>query len=301
MNLRQLEYFLVVARTGSFTAAAAELQLAQPTLTKSIKGLEGELGATLFERLPRGVTLTLAGAVLKRHAERVDVQVSDAVKELKAITSGANGHVSIGAGPAWLRRLLPEAVASAVTDNPALRVRVLGGFDDVLLKALRAGELDFVVAELPAEENAPDLELEALTSDHLHVFCRASHPLAGGGPIAMAELLPYPWVMPPASTRAQQRLNALFATADLPSPRISVETESMAFLLNMLAGFDALTFTVSSTARLVEADGLVLLDVPEISAERAAGLIKRRGSWLSPAAGAVIEALKRQCARHERN
>ena len=167
---------------------------------------------------------------------------------------------------------------------------MLGGFDDVLLKALRAGELDFVVAELPAEENARDLELLPLTSDRLAVFCRDGHPLAGRNePLALRELLAYPWVMPPASTRSQQRLNALFVAADLPPPDIAVETESMAFLLRVLVNFDALTFTVSSTAELVEAIGTGALDVPEITTERVAGIVTRKGGWASPASRAVIE------------
>jgi DNA-binding transcriptional LysR family regulator len=190
VNFRQLDYFLAVARTGSFTAAAVALKVAQPTLTKSIRGLEQELGVTLFDRLPRGAALTAAGAALRRHAERVGVQMRDAAEELRSIGGGAGGLVSIGAGPAWLRRLLPEAVSRAISRHPSIRVNVLGGFDDVLLKALRAGELDFVVAELPAEENARDLELLPLTSDRLAVFCRDGHPLAGRNePLALRELL----------------------------------------------------------------------------------------------------------------
>lgn len=138
MNFRQLDYFLTVARMGSFTAAALALQVAQPTLTKSVRMLEEELGVKLFERLPRGVAVTPSGVVLRRHAERVGVQVKDAVDELRALDSGAGGRVTIGAGASWLRRLLPDAVARAVSCNPSMRVSVVGGFDDVLLKGLRA-------------------------------------------------------------------------------------------------------------------------------------------------------------------
>ena len=301
MNLRQLEYFLAVAKAGSFTSASEHLGVAQPTLTKSIRALEQELGVDLFDRLARGVSVTGYGAALTRHAERVGVQVQDAMAEIKSMQGGAGGLVSIGAGPAWLRRLLPEAVANTLLTNPSMRVHVLGGFDDVLLRGLRSGELDFVVAELPAVENARDLDLMLLTTDQLGVCARADHPLTGQRDLTPADLLAFPWVMPPRSTRAQQRLVALFVAADLPPPRIVVETESMAFLLHLVARSDALTFTVSTTLSLPEAQGVRQLDVPELSADRAAGFITRRGSWMSPAAEVIMSELRRICIIEARN
>jgi LysR family transcriptional regulator of gallate degradation len=69
MDLRQLEYFLAIAKRRSFTAAASELGLTQPSLTKTIRALEQELSVQLFERLPRGVELTSFGNSLLHHAE----------------------------------------------------------------------------------------------------------------------------------------------------------------------------------------------------------------------------------------
>jgi LysR family transcriptional regulator of gallate degradation len=302
VNLRQLDYFLAVLRTGSFTAAADVLNVAQPTLTKSIHSLEQELGSKLFERLPRGVAPTPAGEALHRHAERVGAQVKDAIDELRNLHGGTGGPVSIGAGPSWLRSHLPEAIASVVSANPSVKVSVLGGFDELVLKALRAGELDFVVAELPAEENARDLSMTPLSSDQLSVLCRKNHPLVHRkGRLTPGDLLAYPWIMPPKTTRAQQRLNALFVSMDLPAPNIVVETESVAFLLRFVTEFDALTFTVSSTINLPEAKACTLLTVPALAAERSAGVITRKDGWLAPAAELVIEALKVRCAGHIRN
>jgi DNA-binding transcriptional LysR family regulator len=78
MDLRQLEYFLRVAQRRNISAAAAELNITQPSLTKSIKLLEKELGVRLFDRLARGVELTDYGHTLLRHAEAVHVQIGDA-------------------------------------------------------------------------------------------------------------------------------------------------------------------------------------------------------------------------------
>src|SRR5215469_4705109 len=107
MDFRQLEYFLRVAQRKNISLAAADLNIAQPTLTKSIKLLEDRLGVKLFERLPRGVALTPFGQTLLRHAEAVHVQIRDAGQEIAAQRSGTVGTVAIGAGPTWLRSYLP--------------------------------------------------------------------------------------------------------------------------------------------------------------------------------------------------
>jgi LysR family transcriptional regulator of gallate degradation len=301
MNLRQLEYFVAIAQARGMSAAAAELGVAQPTLTRSLSALEVELGVKLFLRQPRGMELTSAGQSLLRHAETVRVQLADAAREIGALRGGANDTVSIGAGPAWLRSHLPLALGRTLERNPAIRVRVDGGFDDVLLRALRRGEVDFVDAELPSPETARDLDLEPLTSDTLGVLCRASHPLAKRRRVAMAELLNYPWVMPPRSTRTQRRLRALFIAADLPPPQTAVETESLALLIQAVHTADILSFTVSTTLRLPESKGLRLLHVPALASERRAGIITRKNGWLSPAAEAILSELRAICALEPTN
>jgi len=100
MDLRQLEYFLRVAQRRNISIAAAELNITQPSLTKSIKLLEKNLGVRLFDRLARGVELTDYGQTLLRHAEAVHVQIGDAGQEIAALRSGTFGAVAIGAGPA---------------------------------------------------------------------------------------------------------------------------------------------------------------------------------------------------------
>ncbi|MEO1018442.1 MAG: LysR substrate-binding domain-containing protein [Pseudomonadota bacterium] len=301
MDLRQLQQFLEVAERGSITAAARALNIAQPSLTKSIKLLEDELGVRLFDRLPRGVSLTAFGESLARHAHQVQVQLQDAVGEIDALRHGHAGLVRIGAGPAWLRRLLPRAVARAQAAHPEIRVNVLGGFDEALLRLLRLGELDFVVAELPEIEIAADLAQIALTADDLSVVCRDGHPLAGRNDLDVSALLQFPWAMPFGQTRARRRIDALFLTQNLPVPRVAVEADSMAFVLATLRYSDCLTYTTASMLDLTEAAGLVLLDLPKLMTTREAGVIHRAHTALSPAAAVIVEELEAICRDRPRN
>ena len=301
MRLRQLEYFLSVAKARSLTLAAAELGVAQPTLTKSIRALEDELGVKLFRRQPRGVDLTSYGESLLRHAQTLNVQLRDAISELRSLKDGMSGTVTIGAGPAWLRRHLPLAVARTVKRNPAIRVRVDGAFDDVLFRALRRGEVDLVVAEIPSLETARDLKVIPLTSDRLRVACRAGHPLTGLKRVTMRHLLEYPWSMPPLSTHTTRRLQALFIAAHLPPPETTVETESMAFLIQTVLNSDVITLTVASTLEMPEARNLRLLTVAGLTSRREAGIVLRKDGFLSPAAVAIVEELKGICALEPTN
>lgn len=301
MDLRQLDYFLKVVERRSLTAAAADLNITQPTLTKSIRQLEESLGVALLERLPRGVEPTPFGAVLARHARLVGVQIKDALVEIEGLRSGRMGLVTIGAGPAWLRRLLPLAVTRAQAARPGLRVHLTGGFDDGLLRALRHGDLDLVVAELPEPGTAPDLALLELAGDDLGVICRAGHVLDGRSDLVPADLVGYPWVLPAGNTRARRRLDALFIARGLAAPVAAIETDSMAFMLAAIRLSEGIGYTTSQLLTLDDGKGLAMLQVGGLGGRRTAGIISRRDARLSPAAQAIVDELQAICRLDDRN
>ena len=293
MHLRQLKYFIQVVEHGNLTTAASSLGLAQPTLTKSIRALEQDVGSALLRRHARGVDLTEAGERLLRHARSVVVQIDDAMQEIQDLRDGGKARVSIGAGPAWLRRHLPAVVARVVAERPGLQISVSGGFDDALLADLRIGKIDFVVSEIPGNE-IPDLKVLQLSKDDFVVFGREGHPLLGQ-PRTLAEISKAIWIMPPPTTRASKRFEAHFLARNVLPPVASIVADSMAFLLQAIRSSDALTLSVSSTARVADGWGLSQLVVPEIDSYREAGIIMRRNSKLSPAAQSIVDGLIDSC------
>lgn len=301
IDLRELEYFLAIAERRSFTAAAAELNITQPALTKSIRLLEDELGVQLFRRLPRGVELTPYGASLARHARAVRVQVKDAISEIQSLQSGISGRITIGAGPAWLRRLLPSAVGALVRERPLVRVRIVGGFDEAILQDLRLGEIDAALVEVPSSEESADLDVHPLTTDELIVACRKGHPLTEREEVRISELLTAQWALPPRATRSRRRLDSLFISRELPPPDAVVETESGAFLLSLLKESDALTYTTRRTLEQPDASDLAEIGVPELAAERIAGFITRKGQTMSPPLAVLFAGLRALAEADARN
>jgi DNA-binding transcriptional LysR family regulator len=294
MDIRRLQHLRQAVEAGSISAAAGALGLSQPALTKSIRILEAELGVPLLERRARGVVPTAFGEALLRRAAPVGVLLADALREIAALRGGAPAEAAIGAGPTWLRAKLPEAIADTIGASPGVRIRLQGGYDEALLRALRAGALDAVVAELPAIEDAADLALLPLGEEDFVVSCRRGHPLAHGT-VPPERLLGFPWVLPPRPSRARARLVALFVARGLAPPEPALETESTDMVLRVVTGSDALCFQVRSALQAPDAAGLTTVRAPALAATRRTGIVLRRDGWLPPAAREVLGRLAASC------
>src|SRR4051794_7633754 len=110
MDIRQLQYFLAVARLRHFTQAAEELRVAQPALSQQIRQLEQDLGVQLFERTSRRVRLTAAGTALVERAERIVIDLDRIRSEMGAFAGLLRGQLAIGALPAVIERQLPTLI-----------------------------------------------------------------------------------------------------------------------------------------------------------------------------------------------
>jgi LysR family transcriptional regulator of gallate degradation len=156
------------------------------------------------------------------------------------------------------------------------------------------------VSETPSQ-NAGDLDVEVLTSIDVCVVARKGHPLAHRKSISLVELLAYPWVLPFGVTRARQRLDAQFMLRNVSPPKPAVETDSLAFMISLVRCSDALSYTTSTAVTNPEGAGLVILPITALTCERDAGIIRRKDSWISPAAAVVIQAIKSISAEDPHN
>ena len=277
MDIRNVDYFLTIAKAGSMRAAAKTLGLTQPALTKAMRRMEDEAGVRFFERGAHGVALTEYGRSFLRHARALKASITDATNDIEALRRGTAGRVRIGAGPSWHARILPEAIAIFRNERPAVLIEIHAGLDHMLKQDLRSGMLDFVVAALPEGSEDPDLDGLALVVDDYRVIADRSHPLHRAAQLDFADLLGFPWVLPSRSTFLVRRLEVMMRTHGLPPPLAAVETDIVPLKLALMRGSDYLSFhAVDHLASLGE-EGILPLGHAEAGWPRQAGIITRHG------------------------
>jgi DNA-binding transcriptional LysR family regulator len=195
MNLQQLEYFLVSFDRGSFSAAAHELHLAQPSVSEQVRALEAELGAALFTRVGRGLQPTEAGRELRPHAERVLHAVEAARESVVAVRELRGGTASFGI---WGHaRFYPgmDIVAEFRDRHPNVRVRLLGLNSVEVVEALRSGDVEAGLVALPIDDRG--LDVRPVTRDEVVYVSTDRARLRGA--IDIRRVAQAPLVLPDAS------------------------------------------------------------------------------------------------------
>jgi len=150
MDMRQLKYFLMIAREGQITRAAKLLNMEQPPLSRQLKQMEDELGVKLFDRHGKGLTLTDAGMHLKQRAESLYSQFNETVEEMKELEQGVRGVLSIGAVFSC-SSLLPRPIEQYRKKYPQVSYKILEGDHYYLGEQLEKHAIDLVFARLPFE------------------------------------------------------------------------------------------------------------------------------------------------------
>ncbi|MCI9587891.1 MAG: LysR family transcriptional regulator [Oscillospiraceae bacterium] len=195
MELRVLRYFLAVAREGSVTRAAQRLHVSQPTLSKQIKDLEGELGKKLFVRSSFSVCLTEEGLLLRRRAEEILSMVDKTEEEFKALGEISGGDIHIGAAESDSIKHLARRIKAVQTRYPRIRVHVYSGDRSDLAQRLEQGLLDFAVLVESGDLSRYNY-LPLPDGDTWGVILRRDHPLAEREGITPEDLLEVPLICP---------------------------------------------------------------------------------------------------------
>lgn len=191
MDLRQLRFFLNVARAESFTRAAEKLHIAQPALSIAIRKLEEELDVVLFNRRDRKITLTAEGEALARHARIIERQVAEARQELDDLRGLLRGEVRVGLTPMLSSFFFPQIVASFKRRYPALQIAINGDSAWNIQRKIASGTLDMGVI---AGEVPEGLDSHLLVRDEVVACIHRSHPLAGRKKAPLRELLAEPLI-----------------------------------------------------------------------------------------------------------
>lgn len=193
MELRTLRYFVAVAEELHFGRAAARLQMSQPPLSRAIKQLERELGASLFDRSAAGVALTPAGVVLLQEARALLEQADQVPARVRGAVSFTIGMLGDSTDPGATR-----LAAAYRQQHPGVEVRIREADLTDPTCGLRAGLVDVALTRAPFD--ATGLTVHELRADPVGAVLRADDPLAQRDALKLADLADRRWFQFPADT-----------------------------------------------------------------------------------------------------
>ncbi|MGL4321876.1 MAG: LysR family transcriptional regulator, partial [Paracoccaceae bacterium] len=288
----QLRLLAELRLCGALGTVAERVGIAQPAASRLLAEMEDTLGTPLHERQGRGLRLTEVGQALASRAARIQIELSDAAREMADAASGRAGVVRVGAvtGPA-LSLVLP-ALTDLQRSLPEYRAEVTVATSVHLCDQLRNGELDFALARLGPQET--ELEAAVVAPEPLSLVVRRGHPLLVLPKITINDLLRYDWVMGDDETLLTQTVMARLAALRLPSPQRRISTSSFLFTLALLNQTDA----VAPLATPVVESFAGNPSVPFVTLPIDLGLnvvafsvVKRRDAQLTPAAQRLVDAI----------
>jgi DNA-binding transcriptional LysR family regulator len=293
MELRDIEYFAVVAEHAHLGRAAAALGLSQPALSKSLRRLETALQTKLVKRTTKGVELTLEGSTLLTRVNELRVSLQNVAREISEVGEGRVGRLRIGTGPGISEQFLSSAFAAVLEDAPRSSLHVRVSDNDLMVPALLNGELDLIVNW--HRPGLPDRVIyEHLFNDDWVVVAAVGHSLAEKRRVTLAELANERWALSESTMVAVQRVNETFRDSGLPLPQIALESRSSALRLRTVAASRLIGFgSAAAIEELGRHAAVKPLRVPELSRSRSIGVIRRKEAYLSPIAQRMLEALRK--------
>ena len=291
MELRDIQYFAVIAEHGNVRRASEALELSPPAVSKSLRRLELAVGAKLVIRTPKGVELTSAGSALLAQARRIRLTLDDVAREAADIGHGRAGHLRVASSPA-VGEELPAAYVALSREAPDLTLQIVTADNDVSVPMLLKGGLDLILNYIP-DPPRPGLAHEHLYDDTVVVCARANHPLARRKRVAMADLVGERWAVSSPNLLNVRWLTKAFQGGGLPLPRLAFEARSIHLRVQAIADSNLLGYIPRRILQRIGVRfGLKELPVKELIWRRPVGVIYRDGGYLSPAARRFIEILK---------
>ena len=295
MELQQLRYFVAVADSGRFTAAARDLHVAQPSVSKQIRKLETDLGAVLLERRKAGVALTAAGLILLPWAKRVLADLDGARAEVAGLATLERGRLSVGATPSLSTVLLPRVLASFHGRHPGVSLSVVEAGSQDLVGRLASGELDVALVILPVPREQL-FETLPLLREELVLAVARGHPLAKRKVVRIAELRGVPLVM---FRDGYDLRSATIAACERAGfhPTFAIEGAEMDGVLRMAAA--GVGVAVVPSMVVDRAGPLVAVRIGRPALSRSVGVAFRRDRQHSRAADAFVTQLRASVRERE--
>ncbi|WP_456405962.1 LysR family transcriptional regulator [Thiolapillus sp.] len=285
MDFGNLRAFLAVADSGSFSAAAQQLYLTQPAVSKRLAALEDELAVRLFDRIGRRARLTHAGEVLLPKAREMLLQAQDMKHLASNLHTEVSGPLLLGTSHHIGLHRLPPVLKQFRSRFPQVDLDIRFMDSEAACAAVDKGDLEMAIVTLP-NEPSPKLQTRLLWRDRLCFVVAAEHELATYKTVSLRTLIRHPAVLPGPTTYTRGILDRALAENNLEIT-LGMSTnymETLKMLVDINLGWSLLPET------MLEQSSLIRLPV-KLRLSRALGVVTHTGRTLSNPARALLSCL----------
>lgn len=295
MDIRQLRYFLAIAKEGQITRAAKALNMEQPPLSRQLKQMEQELGVTLFERNGKQMRLTEAGRILQKKAESILHQLNETMTEIKEVDQGLQGTLSIGSVFSCIS-LLPDKIKDFRETYPHVTFKILEGDHFTLGEYLETRNIELVVTRLPFESDYPTekYELLHLPSDPFIAVIPGDWLLGGDQKtlsIGQIKGLPLLALKSDKTVGLNEKIVNECRRFGF-EPTIICECSSVAIIIALVVAGIGATILPKSVMASFPISQIKLLDLTNTSFQSEVGIVWLKDRYLSRSARSFIETFR---------
>ncbi len=292
-TFRQLEVFEAIARLGSFTRAAKELHLTQPTVSMQIKKLTGAVGLPLFEQLGKRIHLTEAGREVYQYSCAISHQLEEMASVLANLKGLTGGKLRISVA-STANYFVPNLLAAFYHRHPDVTVSLDITNREALLRQLNENTVDLVVMGQPPTET--DLEAGAFMDNPLVVVAPPKHPLAKERHIPLARLQSEVFLVREPGSGTRIAMERFFSGRDIRLTTGMEVGSNEAIKQSVQAGLGLGLLSRDTLEQELSLGRLVILDVAEFPILRHWYIVHRSGKRLSPVAQAFKDFLLKEAS-----
>lgn len=283
MDFRTLRAFVEVLRRGGFSAAATALNSTQPTVSKSVKQLEDELGAPLIDR--SRMTPTAAGEIALKRAQAIIAERDDLLRELNELRGLKRGALSLGISPIGGSTLFAPLFAVYAKRYPHIDIRLQEQGSRRLEEMVLEGEVELAASLLPVGE---DFDYQPVRTEPMMALLPPGHPAHGRDSVTVATLRDTPQVLFDSAFAINRIVEVAFARRGV-TPVVAARSGQIDFMVELVAAGLGVAFMPESVAALHRHPSVAAARLAEPGTDWRLALVWRRSGYLSAAARAWLD------------
>ncbi len=292
MDIRQLRAFTRVYERKSFSKAAEDLYLSQPTVSAHIASLENRLKVTLFDRLGRGILSTAAADILYAHCRDIFASIEQSESEIRLLSNEISGTLLIGGSTIPANYFLPEWVSRFLGSHPDVAFSLEQGTTSDIIHGVLSGRLHLGV--VGACEESQELKFSPLFDDALVVLAAPCFATKAEKIFSLDEICRMPWILrhPGSGTRLAMERALESAGCNLRCLHVKSVVDSTEALLRFVrCGLGVTVSSMLAARESLQRSELVVLNVPDLHFQRSFFVVHHRQRHQFPATRFFLEFL----------